>query len=326
MIGLVMARANLPAKKYKKSNPTQLRISFELPAETGVSSRYIDIARALSIVNRKFYRQGLYYYVNSVEVYNDEKSFVDFLTIPDTWVTRNAWKRGFQLFQKMNSMVDDPISGIGRPKYHDFKVKMVSSHNDTTAPAITNNNAKVAFYGHDGVISYPGNSEWVHSKFTSADSNQDSDGQADQFTVHMTGEHSGQSGAWTSIGLIKSYADSRTTVALESPESDVIAPQDPLMNIFDFSDEEQMNDIIDNLRDDNDNPPYDRDDYIGEFRRDLNQVARIGTEEGLGRVGRASGFCAPFGLICVDTDARTTLRVVLNIAPGTYHGVYAERV
>jgi hypothetical protein len=321
-----MARANLPAKKYKKSNPTQLRISFELPAQAGAVSSYIDIARALSIVNRKFYRQGLYYYVNSVEVYNDEQAVVDFMTIPDTWVTRNAWKRGFQLFQKMNSMADDPISGIGRPKYHDFKVKMTANQSHSNLSAALNNNLLPAFYGENGVASIPSNSEWVHSVFVSADSNQDSNGDADQFVVHMTGEHSGQDNAWNSIGLIKSYADSRITVPLESPESDVVSQTDPLMNIFDFSDEEQMNDIIDNLRDDNDNPPYDRDDYIGEFRRDLNQVARIGTEVGLGRVGRASGFCAPFGLICIDTDARTSLRVVLNIAPGTYHGVYAERV
>ena len=58
----------------------------------------------------------------------------------------------------------------------------------------------------------------------------------------------------------------------------------------------------------------------------MQHVARIGTEVGVGRVGRASGFCAPFGLICVDPHGVSTeFRVVLNLAQGTYHGVYAER-
>ncbi len=76
----------------------------------------------------------------------------------------------------------------------------------------------------------------------------------------------------------------------------------------------------------NDDPPYDYDYYIGESNSNMQHVARVGTEVGVGRVGRASGFCAPFGLICVDPHGvNTPFRVVLNLAVGTYHGVYAER-
>ena len=117
-----MAGANLPAKKYKKTSPTQTRLSFEF---TGGETQFIDIGMALSAINRKFYRQGVYYYVNSIEVYNNEQGVVDLHTLPDTWVTKNSWNRGFQLFQKMNSMVDGPVSNIGRPKYYDFKLFLV---------------------------------------------------------------------------------------------------------------------------------------------------------------------------------------------------------
>lgn len=332
MIGLVMARANLPAKKYKKSNPTQLRLSFEMPAN-GVS-QYIDIAQALSAINRKAYRQGLYYYVNSVEVYNDEQAYVDFLVAPDTWVTKNAWNRGFQLFQKMNSMADEPITGVGRPKYHDFKIRLDANQNVSTVDPLGDgsgtNKAFPSTHGENAILHTHGlSAEWSDSIFVSADSNQDSSGQADQFVTHLVGPHTQGTGSannvWSSIGLIASYATSRVTVEPETPNSDEVAPQDPLLNIFDFSDEEQMNDIIQNLRDENDEPPYDVSDYLGENYRDLQQVARIGTETGLGRIGRASGFCVPFGLIKIDTDASSRYRVVLNIAPGTYHGVYAER-
>ena len=99
-----------------------------------------------------------------------------------------------------------------------------------------------------------------------------------------------------------------------------------MLNIFDFSSEEQLNDIIINLDQDNDGPPYDLDYYIGESPNSMSHAARIGTEQGVGRVGRAAGFCAPFGLICVDpSGVSSAFRVVLNLAVGTYHGVYAER-
>jgi hypothetical protein len=314
----VMARANLPAKKYKKSNPTQLRLSFEA---SGNTTRYIDIAQALSAINRKFYRQGLYYYVNSVEVYNDEQAVVDILTLPDTWVTKNAWNRGFQLFQKMNSMTDEPLSGVGRPKYHDFKVYMDANHR----AGHTSTRLKPHAHYPGGDTEIGANAEWVYSEFVSADDDGDATQEADNFNVHMVGAHNGSNGNWDSIGLIASYATSRITVDSESPNDSQVVSSDPLLNIFDMSSEEQMNDIIDNLKTDNDAPPYDLTDYLGESYKHLQHVARVGTEVGLGRVGRAAGFCAPMGLLCISTNASTDYRIVLNLAPGTYHGVYAER-
>jgi len=321
-----MAGANLPAKKYKKTNPTSLRLSFEA---TGGGTRFIDIAKALSGLNRKFYRQGVYYYVNSIEVYNNEQAVVDLHTLPDNWVTKNAWNRGFQLFQKMNSMTDSPISNIGRPKYHDFKVYMSDAHR--SAGSLT-----PALYSTDGTYSVDETTpdDWVYSKFVSADSDGDIDPQnpqqinqeADDFFVHMLGPHAGSSDNWNSIGLIRSYADTRPQPQqFGDPAIPAGASTDPLVNVFDFSSEEQMNDIMANLEADNDRTPYNHDGYIGTQSDNMYHVARIGTEVGLGRVGRASGFCVPFGLICIDTNASSAYRVVINLASGTYHGVYAER-
>ena len=82
-----MAGANLPAQKYPHSSPTVTRLSFELD---GGSTQFVDVAAALSAINRKFYRQGVYYFVNSVEIYNDETGVVDFHTLPDNWITKIA--------------------------------------------------------------------------------------------------------------------------------------------------------------------------------------------------------------------------------------------
>ena len=314
-----MAGANLPAKKYKKTSPTQTRLSFECD---GGQTQFIDVAKALSTLNRKFYRQGVYYYVNSVEIYNNETGVVDLHTLPDTWVTKNSWNRGFQLFQKMNAMVDSPMSMVGRPKYHDFKVYMSDLHR-------TSGSLEPRMHGINGAYSVGSMTpnDWVYSQFVSADDNQDGTNNADEFNVHMLGPHIAQEGnRWESVGLIKSYGDSRHQPMFTDPSLPAEAATDPMLNIFDFSSEEQLNDIIENLDLDNDSPPYDLDTYVGESANHMSHVARVGTEVGVGRVGRASGFCAPFGLICVDPFGVTTaFRVVLNLAVGTYHGVYAER-
>ena len=313
-----MAGANLPAKKYSKKSPTTTRLSFEFD---GGSTQFIDIAQALSAINRRFYRQGVYYYVNSVEIYNNETGVVDLHTLPDNWVTKNAWNRGFQLFQKMNSLVDSPISNVGRPKYHDFKVYLDPRHQSlgTTPPSLHDINGVTH-------AQFPSD-DWDYSQFVSADDDQDGVANADEFYVHMLGPHQGSSSNWTSVGLIKSYALSRHRGTADGePELPPTANDDPLTNVFDFSSEEQMNDIIENLDIYNDEPPYNADYYTGESQANLQHVARIGTEVGVGRVGRAAGFCAPFGLICVDPHGVSTeFRVVLNLAVGTYHGVYAER-
>lgn len=313
-----MAGANLPAKKYKKTSPTTTRLSFEFD---GGSTQFIDIGLSLSAINRKFYRAGVYYYVNSVEVYNNETGVVDLHTLPDNWITKNAWNRGFQIFQKMNRLVGPPL-GAFKPKYHDFKVYLNDLHRTTgsSQPVLHNIN------GNPGQEQL--SDDWEYSQFVSADDDGDATQEADNFFVHMIGPHSGPSNGsdWESIGLIKSYAETRGTVNSETPDDANVDITDPLLNLFDMSSEEQINDIAQNLLDDNDNPPYNYNQYVGEAASSLQHVARIGTEVGVGRVGRASGFCAPFGLICVDPHGvSTAFRVVLNLAVGTYHGVYAER-
>jgi hypothetical protein len=312
MKGLFMAGANLPAKKYQKTTPTITRLSFEC---TGGTTQFVDIGAALSALNRRSYRAGVYYYVNSVEIYNNEQGVVDFHTLPDNYITKNAWNRGFRHYQKMNALVDTP-----RSKWHDFKVYMSNLHRTTgtLSPSLHDINAASQVITAD---------EWAYSVFTSADDDGDSVQDADNFTMHMLGPHVGNSGNWTSVGAIKSYQDSRTLPAANgTPQTFVAGPSDPLLNLFDFSSEEMLNEIATNLASSNDQPPYDKDQFVGVEADHMMQVARIGTEIGAGRVGRASGFCVPFGLLCIDPqEIGTPYRVVLNIAQGTYHGVYAER-
>lgn len=307
---------NLPAKKYKHVNPTQLRLSFEFE---GNSTQFIDLAAALSAINRKMLRQHAYYHINSVELYNNEDAFVDLHVLPDTWVVRNAVTRGKAIFDAMNEKVTGNRRSI-LPKYHDFKVYMSDRHRQagSTMPSLYDINSSQAVFGPD---------EWAYSQLVSADDDGDAVQQADNFYVHVLGPHVGNASNWQSVGLVKSYAETRARQNLENPVVDPGNVDDPLLNLMDTSSEEQINDIVTRLDEDNDAPPYDLSQYIGETAFTMSQVARLVTTTTLGRVTTAPGFCAPLGLICVDPQSTATaFRLVINLAPGTYHGTYAERV
>ena len=313
---------NYPAKKYKKGTPAITRLSFEFQ---GSGTQFIDIAQALSAVNRRLYRQGLYYYVSSVEYYDDATAVVDLHTIPDNWVTRMAHRRAKGIWDTMNEKALRNSNTIV-PKYHDFKVYMDSTHvtNGTTSPSLYSFNAAAQAYDCD---------DWVYSQVTSADDDQDGNPgvgpYADEFVLHMLGGHNGSSDNWTSVGVIKSYGDTRRQPQSQNPSVPGVY-DDPLVNIFDESSEEQMNDLLQNLNEDNDAAPYDADTYIGELARSKQHVVRLTTTPESGRVTMGSGFCAPCGLIMVDPQpgmaAENLYRIVINLAVGTYHGVYAERI
>lgn len=306
---------NFPAKKYNKGTPGQIRLSFEFE---GGATKYIDIAKALSAVNRKLYRQGCYYYVNSVELYNNEDAFVDIHVLPDTWMTRAAYRRAKGVWDNMNQRALATGGNIAG-KYYDFKVFMSDRHRSTgsASPSLHDiNSAAVAILSDD----------WDYSNFTSADDDQDGIANADEFVMHMLGAHNGVPDNWISVGIIKSYQDTRARVNVQ-PILDADLNTDPLLHLFDYSSEEQLNDIIDNLSSENDEPPYDADVMVGELPQNHQHVGRLVTTTTLGRKDQIDGFCAPLGLICVDPQqTATAYRIVLNLAPGTYHGVYAERM
>jgi hypothetical protein len=314
--------SNFPAKKYKKGTPAQLRLSFEMD---GGGTQYIDIAKALSIINRKMYRQGCYYYVNSVEYYDNDNSTVNLHVLPDTWVTRAAYRRAKALFDELNIRALETI-GSGLPgTYHDFRVYMDNRHRlqaTSVNPALHTINDN-----YNEIVA----DDWDYSQFVTADK-KDGVAPADEFNAHMLGPTvstgSGATSDVESVGIIESYKKTRATVQSDNPNMVNLDLADPLLNIFDYSSEEVQNDVINNMNSANDEPPYNLDQYVGEAAGHLQHVARLVTSTEVGRVTYGPGFCAPLGLICVDPleSVTTPYRIVLNLLQGTYNGVYAERM
>lgn len=330
-----MARSNnLPAKIYKAGERTERTLRFRWDCGDGgadasaVTTVYIDLAQALSQLNHRAYRQGLYYYVASVGFSNGTEAYCQINTLPDTWMTKLAWTRGYRKWMEMNRRANNHSNVT--PKYHDFKTQMING--GTVIPVA---------YGDVSSTSYYSSDDWVTSKFVTDDpylhggSASDTPVEAfnaDAFVSHMMGPHVGSSGAWTSIGLIRSLDDTwRRQDASGVPELDADADTDPIANLFDSSD--THDDVRENMNVDNDEPPYNHDLMVGSSSIEEATVAAIiRVSDGGGGWSTAPGFCAPLGLLQVNVGDFGTggdidiVEMIIEMVPGTYNGVYAERV
>lgn len=319
---------NLPAKKYKVGNRTERFLHYEL-AHTGSStdSHFIDLAAGLSAINKRAYRQGLYYYIKSISVVEttvDTK--VQFGTAPDTWQIPQAWKMGFRAWSRMNSEAAAGIPGGDLKiagKYHDFKIYLNNNHRGETDVTVPSNGpASMDGTPHHNVTN------WDYSNYHSQDptGTDGSGNRGDEFQIMLLGSHvagGGSDDVWAAVSLVQSYARGRVLDDESGePVTNSNLASDPIVNLFDVSD--THDDVIDDLKNFNDYPPYD-DNGVYE-----DTVLRAQTSLGptSAKTGMLPGFCVPFGLLEVLTTCGqdNTVKVLVEMAPGPYNGVYAERV
>lgn len=165
--------------------------------------------------------------------------------------------------------------------------------------------------------------EWLYSLFVSPDGTTG----ADAMACHLLGAHDGTSGAYNSVGLVESFAHTRATVSAETPSTDPAGDDDPLANLFD--DGTAVDEIIEDMQDRGDAPPYAVLDYPGggtNHQKPL--VVQHGT---LGADGRVvlGGFKAICGLIEVEVTSPIGLdaySVLVEVAPGSHRGIQAEAI
>lgn len=306
------------AKKGKQNVPAHRFLRIDLEHDGSEDFHYIDLARELSAINNRLYRQGMTYHVANISVHDSNSSYLKFCTLPNTWPIRNAWKRAFQMWLNMNDQLADPaLSNAAKAsKYTDFKVYFNDDHR--TDP----DDGK--FTDVEGNIRQDG--EWEYTRFFSTDG-----GSVDEFTVHMMGDHTGSAGSYTSVSAIKAYNETLTWPENESEQSTFdTGVWNNLIETAGVND-----DISQALSDDNDLPPYDEFVFPGMKPSQVStgnspqpwsvrEVHLQGTYQNSAMVG---GFEAPLGLICVETGASAdsnTIGLIIELAPGSYKGVSAE--
>lgn len=331
MNGSARKKSSSKAKKKtssKKAKPIPavryLRYELTNSAEIGTeTSHYIDLARDLSRVNRRMYRQGRDYHVKRITIVSSNTiagypspsgqinaGRVTIGTIPDGWVAREAWKRGFQTWQAMNKKATALVGNDIRGTWSDFKVHLSNEMRNATPLNPLDNGGNQYNSG-----------EWVYAELVSPDGTTS----ADSFELHMLGGHQGTTGSYSSVGLIKSYGESRATVTAGSPRVPLEASDDPLVNLFD--DGTVTDEVIQDLEDHNDETPYNLGNYPGDDGNGPKPM--VVQQTTLGADGRSTvgGFNALCGLIEIETTSPIpgdVYSVLVELAPGKYRGIAAD--
>jgi hypothetical protein len=263
---------------------------------------YIDLAKSLSLQERKLFRQMREYTVRGGLLKDsNQEAVVRCNVAPDTWQTRAAIRRGFR---QWNLMIKEGMEGLGpglvKPKYLDYKVFLNQGHG--TAPTVP----------ADAAGNYLTGGEWVYSTYHTEDvdwanylawtTNRDTD----SFQPMIVGPHlpgGGSGDYWNRISLLQSWIDTRAQpVGGGMPRLPASASTDPLSNLFDEAD--AADEIIGMLNTDNDGTPYDEDTVFGiqqpyAAHANLQRVAFAATQNGAGQISALNGFSALCGLVQV---------------------------
>lgn len=289
---------------------------------SGAGTHYIDLAKAISLQERKLHRQKKIYtvyggfFVDTPSAGNVSR--VNLNTAPNTWVTRRAVNRGFRIWKKMIAKTIENGAGIKPGKYSDFKVFLNNSHG--TGPLLPKDAA-----GNDLMLTAP---EWQYSTLTSEDPGNLADGTVapvDQFHLNIVGRRNpgpvlpdgSNNTGWTRVALVESWLNSRTLPVSETPQDTPGADSDPLANLFDAGDAED--DRIAIIEDEGDQAPYDEASMfgmvstsnVGDNNLQRQSVVTTTPEQPTGPV---HGFQALCGLIQVEvTAANDTWELVLDV-------------
>ncbi len=296
------------------------------PSTSGSYLNYVDTAKELSKINRRMYEQGRMFGYQGLTFIWKAKGTLATLecsvrTAGNTWVTQNAWVKGKALWDQMQELVLEDNPSV-KGKWHDYKVQL----NGGQAA-----NRQMGALDGAGVAYLDG--EWNLSTYVmpqhEVNPGTGVPDPADEFTAMLIGADT-----TTKRSLVKAYEESRATVSGDQPN----VPAGLTTSFFNLltdsgSQEPELATVI---LDENDNPPYDLDDYPGGDGNAVNPVtvgyAAISAQEVDGQIG---GFIAPCGLLQIEIKGydpagdvvapgdMPDIEILLHVAPGTYKGVAA---
>ncbi len=211
-----MARRKARIPQGKKIQPAVKTLTFDLPSAPEQTNLYIDLSQCASIMNRRFYRQGLNWAVAGFTWYTVADGAMRINKIPDTWIASNAWEKGFRAWQKMNNEALEESESV-KPKFLDFKVFMNADHHSSGVA----NNLLPRIGSNIGTPVTPG--EWEYSKYhipnTAVDSSDPtSNNPRDIIWTGANYQGAGASGDFA-VSLIEGYAASRGLPDIQDPNT-----------------------------------------------------------------------------------------------------------
>lgn len=306
------------------AEPNIIKLHFDIPVISGTSM--LDISQCLSIVNRKFFPQGLNWVVANIELVTDGTVILGVSKLPDSWTLANSWVKAEALWRESQDQVLDVDGRSIQAKYSDFKIFYDSDHQ---AVGTVGN---LVPFGYDiaaGSATYDWDSTDIQIP------NDPVPGTTTGYDVHALGPSNA-----ASKGMIAGYAASRSRPQQEDPNIvSTSSSEGWMLEMFDVGD--NLEEIRADIQFENDSPPY----LVGEGGTSLEYypggayqattylshihdylVTRKGTSLAMDATG---SFLAPCGLIRLEAlvdpeDAPTQMTVFVEVAPGPVRGLLAQ--
>lgn len=308
-----------------KLQPAVSTILINVPANDAI---YTDISQMASVVNRRFYRQGLNWAVSGFRCNQKGGTTAGRFQIeklPETWVMSNAWHKAFSMWKKQQDEVMDDYEGQSAiAKFRDFKIFMDGPH--VTAGFLAN--TKPIQPGGDAFTM----GEWDPSQIVIPNDDEDAGGSDTlpvEYFLHMVGSNYGPSSL--SRGMISGYQQSRSYP--QSP--DPVAPaQDNGFNWMRdmFNVGNNNPEVAANASDNNDELPYPQVDYPGGTTQAPVLQLHAHTDlfapaDGVTMVDNSffmPGTQVPCGLLKFSNQTDQVIEVFIDLVPGHHRGYLCE--
>ena len=333
---MVMAK-RVYSRKGNKIQPAVQTMTFYVNVPSGSSTHFLDVNQVTSLLNRRFYRQGLNNAIAGFKILSNPgyTGAAVISKLPNTWVMSNAWEKGFRAWQRMNNEALDETSSV-RPKFLDFKIYADSTHHSAGFAA---NLLPVSFAG----TYVPG--EWEASKITQPKT----DGTAavqERELIAVGPNYPGVSAGsgFNAVSLIEGYAASRglpdvldPNAPADSASVDGNIPANWIASMFNQGTEQTETVIEDMISENNIAPyPFENDGVnvdtmypgganqgVGLQLHDLEFI----TGTTIGGTTRLKGGNFPCGLVRFDFTNDTDsdiLTLQVNLVPGNHRGYLCE--
>lgn len=327
-----------------KIQPAVQTMVFPLPIGEGQSS-YVDLSQVASLMNRRFYRQGINWAVAGIKILTPSGTTgeVTISKLPNSWIMSNSWQKSFSAWTKMNNEAMQEAGSV-RPKFLDFKIYADEGHHQS---GYVNNLLPLSTAG----IAAPG--EWESAKvFVPEAYNVVPGAGTDTMNtlelIAVGASYPGVSpvSGLDAVSLIEGYAASRALPSiLADPNvpddaSDVAGPtpENWLSAIFNDG-TTQVADVIDELITENNQAPYPyENDGINVdtmYPNGANQLSGLQihdsaylTSTTIGGSTHLKGGNFPCGLIKISTNVTSpsglTPILYVDLVPGNHRGYLCE--
>lgn len=306
--------------KKRKLEPAIQTMSFVVP--NGIST--VDLSQCASIVNRRFYRQGINWVVSGFRFFRAGTSptagtGVQVSRLPNSWMLANGWEKAFRAWDRQQrEAIDESGAQSAMAKFRDFKIHMDVQH---VTDGFGNN-----LLPRDHLANQAAAGEWEPSSIVVPNILPDASGSQTQpieYLLHGVGINNN---AGISRGIIEGYADSRAYPQSPDPVSPPIqSSENWLRDMFDVGNDTNV--ITENATDVNDDLPYPQINYPGGENQmpglQVVDVAYFSTAQNSNKL-YCQGDNFPCGLVRVFQNTEEDIVMLIDLVPGTHRGYLCE--